>query len=59
LKLDDHCGPFQPRPFYDFGTSQLHIFSNDLGEKNVVVAEETQQRGAASSKEGRDTFRQN
>ena len=18
LKLDDHCGPFQPRPFYDF-----------------------------------------
>jgi len=17
LKLDDHCGPFQPRPFYD------------------------------------------
>ena len=18
LKLDEHCGPFQPRPFYDF-----------------------------------------
>ena len=18
LKLDDHCGPFQPRPFYDY-----------------------------------------
>jgi len=18
LKLDDHCGPFQPRPFYDW-----------------------------------------
>ena len=21
LKLDDHCGPFQPRPFYDSMTS--------------------------------------
>ena len=21
LKLDDHCGPFQPRPFYDFMSS--------------------------------------
>ena len=20
LKLDDHCGPFQPRPFYDLET---------------------------------------
>jgi len=18
LEMDDHCGPFQPRPFYDF-----------------------------------------
>jgi len=23
LKLDDHCGPFQPRPFYDSMTSDL------------------------------------
>jgi len=23
LKLDDHCGPFQPRPFYD-SMIQLH-----------------------------------
>jgi len=21
LKLDDHCGPFQPRPFYDSVTT--------------------------------------
>jgi len=21
LKLDDHCGPFQPRPFYEFFNS--------------------------------------
>jgi len=23
LKLDDHCGPFQPRPFYDSSSPQL------------------------------------
>jgi len=23
LKLDDHCGPFQPRPFYDSMIYQL------------------------------------
>ena len=26
LKLDDHCGPFQPRPFYDSDAG----FSNPL-----------------------------
>ena len=24
LKLDDHCGPFQPRPFYDSMTHQVN-----------------------------------
>ena len=23
LKLDDHCGPFQPRPFYD--SMKFHV----------------------------------
>jgi len=33
LKLDDHCGPFQPRPFYDSVKSQHgrnKDFRNDL-----------------------------
>jgi len=25
LKLDDHCGPFQPRPFYDSMTEQEYV----------------------------------
>ena len=25
LRLDDHCGPFQPRPFYD-SMKQLHLY---------------------------------
>ena len=27
LKPDEHCGPFQPRPFYD---SMIHEVSNDI-----------------------------
>jgi len=32
LKLDDHCGPFQPRPFYDsviciYTSSQKHSWN--------------------------------
>ena len=27
LKLDDHCGPFQPRPFYD---SMIHCIADKL-----------------------------
>ena len=26
LELDEHCGPFQPRPFYDF-TGSVAVFS--------------------------------
>ena len=26
LKLDDHCGPFQPRPFYDSMILYLYFF---------------------------------
>ena len=26
LKLDDHCGPFQPRPFYDFITHSVILY---------------------------------
>ena len=25
LKLDDHCGPFQPKPFYDSMTTELRV----------------------------------
>jgi len=25
LKLDDHCGPFQPRPFYDSMNSPSYL----------------------------------
>jgi len=25
LKLDDHCGPFQPRPFYDSMLAELEM----------------------------------
>ena len=25
LKLDDHCGPFQPRPFYDSVKLELNV----------------------------------
>jgi len=28
LKLDDHCGPFQPRPFYDSGTDLQAFHTN-------------------------------
>ena len=27
LKLDDHCGPFQPRPFYDSMKMYLHCLN--------------------------------
>ena len=27
LKLGDHCGPFQPRPFYDYDSVILIVFS--------------------------------
>ena len=30
LKLDDHCGPFQPRPFYDSMLLCVYIFSISL-----------------------------
>ena len=26
LKLDDHCGPFQPRPFYDSMINRYYFF---------------------------------
>ena len=28
LKLDDHCGPFQPRPFYDSMKFKMHLKHN-------------------------------
>jgi len=27
LKLDGQCGPFQPRPFYDFGYVGCYMYS--------------------------------
>ena len=33
LKLDDHCGPFQPRPFYDSMIKLASIqFPHDMWE---------------------------
>jgi len=38
LKLNDHCGPFQPRPFYDYDSmiqEQIILhFANDLSTLN-------------------------
>jgi len=33
LKLHDHCGPFQPRPFYD----SMVIVSQPIRPKGLVV----------------------
>ena len=33
LKPDDHCGPFQPRPFYD----SMIIFNNQNDSEGSVV----------------------
>jgi len=30
LKLDDHCSPFQSRPFYDSMNSHAHYFLQSL-----------------------------
>jgi len=30
LKLDDHCGPFQPRPFHDSDSMIIHISKNNI-----------------------------
>ena len=30
LKLDDHCGPFQPRPFYDSTVKEQTDHSTSL-----------------------------
>ena len=35
LKLDDHCGPFQPRPFYEIRTSVNLLFINISGSLSV------------------------
>ena len=35
LKLDDHCGPFQPRSFYD--SVILHSLQNEPRTKNAKV----------------------
>ena len=34
LNLDDHCGPFQPRPFYDsmISISQVTVLTPQLGK---------------------------
>ena len=37
LKLNDHCGPFQPRPYYDSMIRAVHYLQivNFLLERNV------------------------
>jgi len=39
LKLDDHCGPFQPRPFYD---SMIHPIRSI--ERNLLKQQQQQQK---------------
>ena len=34
LKLDDHCGPFQPRPFYD----SMKTLSRNSDENSLVLS---------------------
>ena len=36
LKLDDHCGPFQPRPFYDSVIITLKSIAFKYFESNLV-----------------------
>ena len=36
LKLDDHCGPFQPRPFYD--SVILCVLSSPSRDEQVTEA---------------------
>ena len=31
LKLDNHCGPFQPRPFYDSVTMRASVYMYHQG----------------------------
>jgi len=40
LKLDDHCGPFQPRPFYDSmtGTLNIQFFSTIISQHSFPGA---------------------
>ena len=38
LKLDDHCGPFQPRPFYDDDD-----FCHYISQNTCILVEVTQQ----------------
>jgi len=36
LKLDDHCGPFQPRPFYDsMSALHLQLYTKCIEKNNV------------------------
>ena len=35
LKLDDHCGPFQPRPFYD-SMSSHYIYPVSYKTSTIV-----------------------
>jgi len=34
LKLDDHCGPFQPRPFYD---SMIHSMTETAAYRSQAT----------------------
>jgi len=39
LKLDDHCGPFQPRPFYDSMIEVLNaVFTVALRSLHAMAA---------------------
>jgi len=47
LKLDDHCGPFQPRPFYDSMIFYFHCFYR-VGYKGGEVLAQVAQRCGGS-----------
>ena len=37
LKLDRHCGPFQPRPFYDSMSATEHFRRSPLKTSTVML----------------------
>ena len=55
LKLNDHCGPFQPRPCYDsmilVSFQQIHIFClNRSSRKTSVILNTLEDRDTAPNK---------
>ena len=47
LKFNDHCGPFQPRPFYDSMINHITTVNPTKGKSRVTVAGQCRPHGVA------------